>query len=146
VHLGSIGTRQCDIDGLVRKLQSKSAQLVFFYEAGPCGYWLYRSLTRKGLFGHRLARLADAECHLLAGRLETNRDLGRANKPGVTEDVQVHRLLVRVEPRGQMVLKLLKNSFQIHSRPSSVRLLSRLVSLSRSKNTPMVAAILPSFQ
>lgn len=49
VHLGSIGTRQCDIDGLVRKLQSKSAQLVFFYEAGPCGYWLYRYLTRKGL-------------------------------------------------------------------------------------------------
>jgi transposase len=49
VHLGSIGTRQCDIDALVRKLQSKSAQLVFFYEAGPCGYWLYRYLTRQGL-------------------------------------------------------------------------------------------------
>lgn len=49
VHLGSIGTRQCDIDALVRKLQSKGAQLVFFYEAGPCGYWLYRYLTRQGL-------------------------------------------------------------------------------------------------
>src|SRR5919198_2774712 len=49
VHLGTIGTRQCDIDALVRKLQSKSAQLVFVYEAGPCGYWLYRYLTRKGL-------------------------------------------------------------------------------------------------
>ncbi len=49
VHVGSIGTRQCDIDALVRKLQSKGARLVFVYEAGPCGYWLYRYLTRKGL-------------------------------------------------------------------------------------------------
>src|SRR5438876_938373 len=48
-HLGAIGTRQCDVDALVRKLQSKAAQLVFVYEAGPCGYWLYRYLTRKGL-------------------------------------------------------------------------------------------------
>ena len=30
------------------KLQSKSKQLVFVYEAGPCGYWLYRYLTKKG--------------------------------------------------------------------------------------------------
>jgi len=49
VHLGAIGTRQCDIDALVRKLQSKGARLVFVYEAGPCGYWLYRYLTGKGL-------------------------------------------------------------------------------------------------
>ena len=48
VHLGAIGTRQFDIDALIRKLQSKSGQLVFVYEAGPCGYWLYRYLTRKG--------------------------------------------------------------------------------------------------
>ena len=46
VPLGAIGTRQCDIDALVRKLQSKGAPLVFIYEAGPCGYWLYRHLTR----------------------------------------------------------------------------------------------------
>src|SRR5437870_6763283 len=48
-HVGAIGTRQCDIDALVRKMQNKSAPLVFIYEAGPCGYWLYRHLTRKGL-------------------------------------------------------------------------------------------------
>ena len=28
-------------------MQSKSTQLVFVYEAGPCGYWLSRSLTTK---------------------------------------------------------------------------------------------------
>jgi transposase len=45
--LGTIGTRQADIDQLVRKLQSKAKHLVFVYEAGPCGYWLYRYLTKK---------------------------------------------------------------------------------------------------
>ena len=48
VSLGNIGTRQCDIDQLIRRLQSKSPHLVFVYEAGPCGYWLSRDLTQKG--------------------------------------------------------------------------------------------------
>ncbi len=47
-YLGSIGTRQCDIDQLIRKMQSKAKHLIFVYEAGPCGYWLYRYLTKKG--------------------------------------------------------------------------------------------------
>ena len=37
VSLGTVGTRQCDIDKLIRPLQSKSKQLVFVSEAGPCG-------------------------------------------------------------------------------------------------------------
>jgi transposase len=48
IYLGTIGTRQCDLDQLIRKLQSKARHLVFVYEAGPCGYWLYRYLTKKG--------------------------------------------------------------------------------------------------
>jgi transposase len=48
LYLGTIGTRQCDIDQLVRKLQSNATHLVFVYEAGPCGYWLSRYLTNKG--------------------------------------------------------------------------------------------------
>ena len=50
-YLGSIGTRQCDIDQLVRKMQSKAKHLIFVYEAGPCGSWLSRYLTRKGYDG-----------------------------------------------------------------------------------------------
>jgi transposase len=49
VSLGTIGTRQYDIDKLIRKLEAKGAALVFAYEAGPCGYWLSRYLTRRGL-------------------------------------------------------------------------------------------------
>jgi len=48
IYLGPIGTRQADIAQLVRKLQSKATHLVFVDEAGPCGYGLYRYLTRKG--------------------------------------------------------------------------------------------------
>jgi len=48
VYLGAIGTRQCDIDQLIRKMPSNSQHLLFVYEAGPCGYWLYRYLTKKG--------------------------------------------------------------------------------------------------
>jgi transposase len=48
IYLGTIGTRPCDIDQLVRKLPSKAQHLVFIYEAGPCGYWLYRDLTKQG--------------------------------------------------------------------------------------------------
>ena len=47
--VGEIGTRQCDIDKLVRRLQARSPQLVFAYEAGPSGYVLHRHLTGKGL-------------------------------------------------------------------------------------------------
>jgi transposase len=48
MYLGAIGTRQCDIDQLLRKMQSKAKHLIFVYEAGPCGYWLYRYLTQNG--------------------------------------------------------------------------------------------------
>src|SRR4030095_8564546 len=48
IYLGTIGTRQCDIDQRVRKMQSKAQHLIFVYEAGPCGYWLYRYLRKTG--------------------------------------------------------------------------------------------------
>jgi transposase len=48
VSLGTIGTRQCDIDKLIRQLRSQSMPLVFVYEAGPCGYGLYRYLMKHG--------------------------------------------------------------------------------------------------
>jgi len=55
VSLGSIGSRQADVDKLIRKLQGKGVRLVFVYEAGPCGYWMYRCLTGKGLSCHVVA-------------------------------------------------------------------------------------------
>jgi hypothetical protein len=53
---GAIGTRPCDLDALIRKLQAKSRQRVFGDAAGPCGSWLPRCdearpclLRRRGL-------------------------------------------------------------------------------------------------
>jgi transposase len=47
-YLGTFGTRQCDIDHLIRKMQSNAKHLSFVYEAGPCGDWLYRYLSKQG--------------------------------------------------------------------------------------------------
>jgi transposase len=48
VFLGTVGTRHCDLDQLIRKMPSKAKHLIFVYEAGPCGSWLYRYLSKKG--------------------------------------------------------------------------------------------------
>ncbi len=37
VFLGTVGTRQCELDKLLRKLQAKSKTLHLVYEAGPWG-------------------------------------------------------------------------------------------------------------
>jgi transposase len=47
-YLGNIGTRQGDLDHLIRKMPSKATHLIFVSEAGPCGSWLSRYLMKKG--------------------------------------------------------------------------------------------------
>ena len=46
--LGKIGTTKTDIDRLCKRLQSKARHICIVYEAGPCGYGLYRQLVQKG--------------------------------------------------------------------------------------------------
>lgn len=46
---GSIGGDLDSLSKVVRKLQSIGSTLRFVYEAGPCGYDVYRFLTMKGL-------------------------------------------------------------------------------------------------
>jgi hypothetical protein len=48
LSLGTIGTRQYDLDNLIRTLPSKATPLVFVYDAGRCGSWLYRDLRKNG--------------------------------------------------------------------------------------------------
>jgi transposase len=48
VSLGNIGTRQCASATLLRRLQANSSHRVLVSDAGPCGSWLSRSLTKKG--------------------------------------------------------------------------------------------------
>ena len=48
-HYGRIGGEAASVDRAVRKLRSAHRQLVFVYEAGPCGFWIYRRLAAQGL-------------------------------------------------------------------------------------------------
>lgn len=46
--LGNVGVLERDLSRLCTRMQSKAARVTFVYEAGPCGYGLYRYLTKKG--------------------------------------------------------------------------------------------------
>jgi transposase len=48
-HYGGIGGDEHSLDRLIRKLRSAQRRLVFVYEAGPCGFWIYRRLAAQGL-------------------------------------------------------------------------------------------------
>lgn len=46
--LGPIGGTMTALDAFVRRLVSKGIKPRFVYEAGPCGFEIYRHLTKKG--------------------------------------------------------------------------------------------------
>jgi len=50
IHLGRVPSSKLSIKKLVRQFQSKypHSTLHFVYEAGPCGYWVYRLITSLG--------------------------------------------------------------------------------------------------
>lgn len=50
VHYGRVSSAKAFITKLAKQFQSKypDATLHFVYEAGPCGYWIYRLLTSLG--------------------------------------------------------------------------------------------------
>jgi transposase len=81
VYLGTVGTRPCDLDKLIRQLQAKSRHLVCVDEAGPCGSWLSRDLTNKGHV-----------CWVVAPSLIPNK-AGDRSKTDRRDAVQVARLM-----------------------------------------------------
>jgi transposase len=81
VFVGAIGTRQADIDQMVRRLESKTPTLVFAYEAGPTGYGLHRYLTGRGF-----------ECRVVAPSLIPKRP-GDKVKTDRRDAVELARLL-----------------------------------------------------
>jgi len=109
VFVGPIGTRTCDIDKLVRRLQSKAANLLFAYEAGPCGYGLYRHLTAKGL---RCQVVAPSLIPRKAGdRVKTDRrdadQLARLYRAGELTAIHVP------DPQDEAVRDLIRARYQV---------------------------------
>ncbi len=47
-HYGTIGGGLDDLERLLKKIATAGRELHFVYEAGPCGYEIFRSLTDKG--------------------------------------------------------------------------------------------------
>ena len=47
-HYGAIGGELAAVTRLARKLESAGGPLVFVYEAGPCGFGIYRMLRERG--------------------------------------------------------------------------------------------------
>ena len=45
---GTIANETAELDKFCRKMQSNACELHFVYEAGPCGYGIYRHLSSKG--------------------------------------------------------------------------------------------------
>ncbi len=48
-HLGVIPNTPLDVAKLAKRLTARHGTVEFAYEAGPCGYGLYRQLTASGL-------------------------------------------------------------------------------------------------
>jgi transposase len=48
-HFGRIAGDGAAVDKAIRKLRSVHRRPMFVYEAGPCGFWLYRKLVAQGL-------------------------------------------------------------------------------------------------
>ena len=90
-HYGRIGGDAHSVDRLTGKLRSAHRQLMFVYEAGPCGFWLYRRLKAQGI-----------ECMVVspsmtprnaADRVKTDRrdamKLARLARAGVLEPIYI---------------------------------------------------------
>jgi transposase len=48
-HYGRIGGEAAAVDRAVSRLRAAHRSPVFVYEAGPCGFWIYRRLRAQGL-------------------------------------------------------------------------------------------------
>lgn len=114
VFVGAIGTRQADVDKLIRRLEAKTPDLVFAYEAGPCGYVLHRYLTKKGFRCQVIAPSlipkkpgdkikTDRRDAIELARLLRSGDLTRVYVP--TVDDEAMRDLVRARDAARLTLK-----------------------------------------
>lgn len=116
---GTIGGNLESLHKVVRKLQSKGTELRFAYESGPCGYEIYRFLTKHGFdcivvatskiprkSGDRIKN--DRRDALNLARLHRSGDLTAVHAP--TEEDEAMRDLTRAR---EDVVKALRVSRQV---------------------------------
>jgi transposase len=147
--LGTIGTRQCDLDQRIRTMPSKAKHVLFISEAGPCGSWLSRYRTTKGDDGWvvapalmpqkagarvttdrrdavqraRLARSGDRTAvSVPKGEDEALRDLSRAREETLSDrqDAQWRR-------KAFLLRHDIRSTGRAHGRPAPLRWLSEVL-------------------
>lgn len=135
-HYGTIGGDLLSLDKVVRKLKSKGGELHFVYEAGPCGYEIYRFL-----------RSQEINCIVVApsmvpkksgNRVKTDRrdaiELARLHRAGELTSVYVPRIedeairdltrgrqdakINELKSRQQLKAFLLRNGIRYHGKTS----------------------------
>jgi transposase len=110
-YLGTIGTRQCDIDPRIRTMPSQATPLVLVSEAGPCGDWLSRDLRTKGHDGGVVAPSlmpkqagdrvkTDRRDAVPLARLARSGDLTAVDVPTVDDDAMRDRSRAREATRS----------------------------------------------
>ena len=85
-HFGTIEGSLAALDKVVRKLVSNGQRPCFAYEAGPCGYSIYRHLTAKGF-----------DCAVVAPSL-----VPRANGNRIKNDRRDCLMLARLHRAGEL--------------------------------------------
>jgi len=147
-HYGTIDGELSSLDRVIRKLQATRRNLHLVYEAGPCGYTLYRHLSAQGLTcavvapsqtprkaGERVK--CDRRDAISLARLERAGELTYVNVP--TPEDEAMRDLIRARQdakraetraRQQLLALLLRNGIRYAGRtawtPAHERWIARL--------------------
>lgn len=122
-HLGTIKGDLASLDKSLRKLISRAQQLHIVYEAGPCGFVIWRHLTTQGLHCEVVAPSAiprapgeriktDRRDAMLLARLARSGDLSVVRVPGAADEavrdlVRAREDAVREQRNGRHRLKAL---------------------------------------
>jgi transposase len=96
-HIGSIGGDLVSLDKALRKLTSRGAPLHIVYEAGPCGFVIWRHLSAQGLHCEVVAPSSipkrsgdrvktDRRDALMLARLSRSGDLTAVRVPDVADE------------------------------------------------------------
>ena len=106
---GRVGGEAAAVDRAVRKIRSVHRDPLFVYEAGPCGFWLYRRLAAQGL---RCMVVSPSMTPRRAGELspiyvpdardEAIRDLVRAREDAVCMQRQARQRLQALLLRNEI--------------------------------------------
>ena len=110
-HYGKIDSSLEALDKVIRKLASKGCDLSFVYEAGPCGYDIYRHLNSKGYdcmvvapslipkrSGNRIKN--DRRDAQMLARLHRAGELTKVYVPGIEDEAMRELTRAREDAKG----------------------------------------------